>query len=61
MRRPGARRDGAVERPSAFRAGHIPQLLRILRVLCAVAGRCRLPLVAAVAVTIAVNSAETVV
>ena len=24
MRRPGSRWDGAVERPSAFQAGHIP-------------------------------------
>ncbi len=34
-----------------------PKLLPIVRVFCAVAGRCRLPMVAAVAVTVAVNSA----
>ncbi len=33
-----------------------PQLARIVRVLCAVAGRCCLPLVAAVAVTVGVRS-----
>jgi hypothetical protein len=35
-----------------------PKLRRIVRVLCAVAGRWRLPLVAAVAVTVAVNPAQ---
>ena len=35
-----SRRNGADPRPSAFQAGHIPQLARIVRVLCAVAGRC---------------------
>ena len=42
-------------RPSAFQAGHI-QLAWIVRALCAVAGRCCQPLVAAVAVTVAVIS-----
>ena len=37
-----------------------PQLARILRALCAVADRCRLPLVAAVAVTVAVNPAQAI-
>lgn len=44
--------------PSAFQAGHIPQLARIARVLCAVAGRGRLPLAAAVAVRVAVSHAR---
>jgi len=35
-----------------------PKLRRIVRVLCAVAGRWRLLLVAAVAVTVAVNPAQ---
>ena len=35
-------------------------LARIVRVLCAVAGRCRSPVVAAVAVTVAVSSAQVV-
>ena len=55
MRRPGSRWDGAVERPSAFQAGHIPKLPRIARALCAVAGRWCPPLAAAVAVTVAVS------
>jgi hypothetical protein len=37
-----------------------PKLARIVRALCAVAGRCRLPLAAAVALTVAANSAQAV-
>ena len=43
-----------VARPSA-KAGHNASLARIVGALCAVAGRCRLPLVAAVAVSVAVR------
>ena len=38
-----------------FQAGHIPSRCRIVRALCAVAGRCCLPAAAAVAVTVAVS------
>ena len=47
-----------LDRPLSGRT--YPKLARIVRALCAVAGRCRLPLVAAVAVTVAVNSAQAV-
>ena len=57
MRRPGTRRSGVAARPSVSGRTY-PKLRRIVRVLCAVAGRCRLPLVAAVAVTVAVNPAQ---
>jgi hypothetical protein len=40
MRRPDARWSGTVARPSVFQAGHAPKLPRIVRALCAVAGRC---------------------
>jgi len=39
-------------------AGHIPELAQIVRALCAVAGRCWLPMVAAVAVTVAVSRVD---
>jgi hypothetical protein len=55
VRRPGARRDGAVERPFAFQAGRIPKSAWIVRALSAVADSCCLPLTAAVAVTVAVS------
>jgi hypothetical protein len=51
-RRPeGPKADRPLMRPD------IPQLRWTVRVLCAVAGRCRSSLVAAVAVTVAVSSA----
>src|ERR1700759_4115345 len=43
----------------SFQDGRIPRLLWIMRALCAVAGRWCLPLVAAVAVTVAVSPVRT--
>jgi hypothetical protein len=50
-----SRRGCTDPRPSAFLGGDIPKLLRIIRVTCAAAGRCCLPMAAAVAVTVAVR------
>ena len=47
-------------RPSAFQAGHIPKSPYNVRASGAVAGRRRLPLVVAVAITVAVSSAQVV-
>ena len=50
---------GGVELPTfRFSGRTYPQLVRIVRVLCAVAGCRCLPLVAAVAVTVAVSTAR---
>jgi hypothetical protein len=51
--------NGVDPRPSVFQAGRIPRLAWIVRVSCAVAGRCRLPLAAGVAVIVAVSSARS--
>jgi hypothetical protein len=52
VRRPGSRWSGAVERPSAFhQAGRIPCWRESCERLCAAAGRCCSPMVAAVAVS----------
>ena len=53
-------RLGSGPRPSAFQAGHIPSSYGSCECYALSVGRCRLPLVAAVAVTVAVNSAQTV-
>src|SRR5271157_135216 len=55
--RPGLLAPG----PSAFQAGHIPSCYGSYQCSSLVAGRCRLPLVVAVAVIVAVNSAQAVV
>jgi hypothetical protein len=47
---------GANRPPSAFQAGHTPKSQRGMRACSAVADRGHLPLVAAVAVTVAVSS-----
>jgi hypothetical protein len=54
VRRPGSRWSGAVEQPSVFSGRTYAKLARIVRELCAVAGRRWLPLAAAVAVAVAV-------
>ena len=55
-----SRRDGTDPRPSAFQAGHIPKSPDNVRASGAVVGRRCLPLVVAVAVTVAVSSAQVV-
>jgi hypothetical protein len=50
-----SRRACTGPRPSAFQAGHIQKLLRIIRATCAAASRCCLLMAAAVAVTVAVR------
>ena len=55
-----SRRNAADPRPSAFQAGHIPKSPYNVRASGAVVGRRCLPLVVAVAVTVAVSSAQVV-
>jgi hypothetical protein len=50
-----SRRNGADPRSSANEGRTYPQLARIVRALCAIAGRCWWPVAAAVAVTVAVS------
>jgi hypothetical protein len=50
--------QGIVMSTVRFLGRTYPKLAGIVRALCAVTGRCRLPVVAVVAVTVAVNLVE---